>query len=135
MCNETVHNCTVFCKIFDNKIVIHLFMLLYQILNTPVKSVVISYGILEMLARVDCIYWCKFVMYRNNNVVFSSGQLKGCHELAEDHVPNLGAQMNTLQSQVDNLALKQCKMKVATFESLVVSFLLLLGAIIVLLAK
>lgn len=68
-------------------------------------------------------------------MVFSSGQLKDCHELADDHVPNLGTQMNTLQSQVDNLALKQCKMKIATFESLVVSFLVLLGAIIVLLAK
>lgn len=56
-------------------------------------------------------------------------------EVIPDHEEELGAQIRTPRNQVQNLALEQFKLKVATFAVMVVSFLVLVTALVVFLAK
>lgn len=56
-------------------------------------------------------------------------------EVIPDHEEELGAQIRTPRNQVQNLALEQFKLKVATFAVMVVSFLVLVIALVVFLAK
>lgn len=75
-------------------------------------------------------------MYKNNSAIFlSGGEVEGIAEGGDETVSNLVADVATLRSRVDNLKLEQLKLKVATFENSIVSFLVLVVAIIVSLAK
>lgn len=61
--------------------------------------------------------------------------IEGMPEVVLDNEANLGVLIETLRNKVDNLALQQCKLKVATFGIVFVSFLVFVLAIIVFLAK
>lgn len=66
---------------------------------------------------------------------FIRWEVEGIAEGGDETVSNLVADVVTLRSRVDNLKVEQLKLKVATFENSIVSFLVLVVAIIVSLAK